>query len=471
MSESQWKAAKFPSFPLPNRVCTHVNVRLWAMKTEEMKSDTHLQPYVGIMEKVLQNLTVGCDLHVMLPGNVASVSPNYFQDPETDIPRIADALATEIKKGHMAGPLSPRHITDPKINGFMSISKPDGSRRQIGNLSHPPGISFNDGIDSKILDIWKVKQTTSKDFARMISRAGAGCIMSCSDMISAYKNLPVKLEQRRLQVFQFCGKHFVDLRLVFGDKCACMWYDMFHHCIVNFFVLTEVHMPLSWIGRTVDDIPTVSPKQAHSCTKSFVDKYRKVLLDLNIGAAAADPLRCKAFDGDTEGEVLGIRFNSVEMTWVLPRAKLVSLLLLLSNATQSEATLSLHDIEVLHGKLVNFAQHAPPLNLIISEVLAFLRERLEEFLKTGVRSRDAIRIPVPVRLKHDLKTVFAIVRSTQETPLPILDMVQSPSFAAIKVWSDASGHIIASPSIGVFIPGNGKKAPLVVSLALPRSFC
>ena len=145
-----------------------------------------------------------------------------------------------------------------------------------------------------------MKQTTSKAFAKMISRAGKGCTMSCSDMVSAYKNLPVKLEQRRLQVFKFCGKHFVDLKLVFGDKCACMWYDMFHHCIVNFFVLTEVPMPHSWIGRTVDDIPTVSPRKAEFYTKSFVSKYREVLSDLNIGAAANDPLRCKAFDGEKE---------------------------------------------------------------------------------------------------------------------------------------------------------------------------
>ena len=158
------------------------------------------------------------------------------------------------------------------------------------------GTSFNDGILPRTLQIWKVKQTTSKKFAEMVARAGQNCLMSCSDMVSAYKNLPVKLDQRKLQVFRFCGKDFVDLKLVFGDKSACMLYDRFHHSIVVFFVIPEVHIPMSWVGRTVDDITTVSPERASSISRQFVKKYRQVLAHLNIGAAPTDPTFKKAFD-------------------------------------------------------------------------------------------------------------------------------------------------------------------------------
>ena len=137
---------------------------------------------------------------------------------------------------NMAGPPDLNAVEETKVNGLISVSKPDGSCRQVGNLSHPVGLSFNDNIDEEILKTWTVKQTTAKQFADMIVESGQGSLMSCSDMVSAYKNLPVKKEQRRLQVFQFGGKHFVDLKLIFGDRCACMWYDRFHHCVVWFLV-------------------------------------------------------------------------------------------------------------------------------------------------------------------------------------------------------------------------------------------
>ena len=111
------------------------------------------------------------------------------------------------------------------------------------------GSSFNDGICTDVLTQWIVSQTTSRHIADMILRAGRGSILTCSDMTSAYKNLPVVCSQRRLQVFRFCGKEFVDLKLVFGDKSACMFYDRFHYCIIEFFVLPVARIPKDLGGQ------------------------------------------------------------------------------------------------------------------------------------------------------------------------------------------------------------------------------
>ena len=50
-----------------------------------------------------------------------------------DILRIAEAIASEIKGGHMAGPFPIGYIKN--ANRFISVVKSDGSRRQGGNLS------------------------------------------------------------------------------------------------------------------------------------------------------------------------------------------------------------------------------------------------------------------------------------------------------------------------------------------------
>ena len=151
LSDEQWRVSKFPFFPLPEEVSTHVNVPLWTETIKIMQEDFSARSYVPLMEKVLKDLVEGCDSKVRYPGTTATRSANVFPVPEVDIPRIADALASEVKARHMAGPFDIGHVAGAKVNGFVSIGKPDGSRRQVGNLSHPPGLSFNDNIDPKVL--------------------------------------------------------------------------------------------------------------------------------------------------------------------------------------------------------------------------------------------------------------------------------------------------------------------------------
>ena len=98
-----------------------------------------------------------------------------------------------------------------------------------------------------------------------------------------------------------------------------MHFDRFHHCILWFFVWPRVKIPVTWVGRTIDDVTTISPEGAEQYAHNFVKQYRRTLADWNIGAAPDDPLRKKAFDASTEGEVLGI----INMTWQLPEKKLI----------------------------------------------------------------------------------------------------------------------------------------------------
>ena len=96
----------------------------------------------------------------------------------------------------MAGPLQIGTIKDAKVCGLISIVKPGGDRRQVGNLSAPKGSSFNDGIHPYALQEWIVKQTTTKQVAEMIWLSGKDSFLSCSDVVAAYKNLPVSIAQR-----------------------------------------------------------------------------------------------------------------------------------------------------------------------------------------------------------------------------------------------------------------------------------
>ena len=125
-------------------------------------------------------------------------------------------------------------------------------------------------------------------------------------------------------------------------------------------------------------------------------------------------------------------------------------------------------MEVLYGKLTHFAQHCPPISLVSSELLFFLRSLLKDFNEGG--DRKARKQQVPLSLRQDIRSITALVRYSMEQPFPIISTSNSPIMNALKVVTDASGHIIASPSLGIFSPSRSGEPSLVASLAFPRNF-
>ena len=159
----------------------------------------------------------------------------------------------------------------------------------------------------------------------MVVDAGQGAFMACSDLKDTYKMIPVTLEQRKLQAYSFCGALFIELKLIFGDKLACQYFDKFHYAILHAFVYPASQFPPVAQGRTLDDIPSVVPPNAKDSLITFVKEYRNSLEVLNIKAADNDPSCTKAFDCSQKGEVLGIWFDTNDFTWSLPHGKLASL--------------------------------------------------------------------------------------------------------------------------------------------------
>ena len=96
----------------------------------------------------------------------------------------------------------------------------------------------------------------------------------------------------------------MDLRAVYGDKSACMFFDRFHRCIMDDFVLINAPLPRRWLGQTVDDISGAAPPNAAAQLERFVREYRQQLERLGISATPSDPDRQKAFDMATSGEVV-----------------------------------------------------------------------------------------------------------------------------------------------------------------------
>ena len=468
MSEEEWKRSGFPAFALPAQVSSKVNIDEWKSKTAVLENSPLGHAAVPLLKSVLQQLKTGADSAVGPPGNKVTKTNNFFTDPD-DCKKMADALATEVKGENLSGPLDPERFPKTKINGFMAVPKASGDRRQVGNLSSPEGSSFNDGIPLEVLQVWPVTQTTARQFSVKITRAGRNSILSKCDMVAAYKTMKVCQDQRMLQGFLFCGKLFIDLCLIFGDKAACMWFDRLHFCIVMFFVIPKTTIPSIAVGETVDDITVAVPSTAVTALSTFVQSYREQLTSLNIKAAPSDPACVKAFDSSREGEILGVLFSTSNMTWTLGLRKTKKLADHLWKVVRITAPLSLLEAEKLAGKVSNFAQLAPPLSLLTSSLNLFLGKLLSTHLARDAENRASTCLPVPEELRDDCRVMACIISDTVDNPLPIT-MVHHPNLLAMPVHTDASGCMSDSPSLGIFVSKHSTFPPLVASLRFPHKF-
>ena len=79
-------------------------------------------------------------------------------------------------------------------------------------------------------------------------------------------------------------------------------------------------IPNELVHRQIDDVPTVAPENTSWC-EEFTKEYSEICEALNIELAPDCPLKDKAFKLSKVGKVLGIMFDSSNLTWSLPSEK------------------------------------------------------------------------------------------------------------------------------------------------------
>ena len=113
-------------------------------------------------------------------------------------------IAAECARGHMLGPFSPSaqvQVSLPPchVNRFGVIPKGrnTGRWRLITDLSFPPGLGVNDGIDP---DLCSLTYTSVDKVAEVIATLPRGGLLAKIDIESAYHLVPVHPLDRPLQV-------------------------------------------------------------------------------------------------------------------------------------------------------------------------------------------------------------------------------------------------------------------------------
>jgi hypothetical protein len=293
---------------------------------------------------------------------------------------ITDTIADWIKKDFVAGPYPEAPLLNFRSNSLLAIVQ-SGKIRPVLNISLPKDDSFNSNVKEHLLE--KVCMATAKSFSFAVRDAGRGARMSKFDMRDAYKTVPAPLPDLRLQGFQWLNCFFMEKKQIFGAKTAVANFDILGNTL-ECITLSKCNIDSCLVLRCLDDVPVVSPASADDCEK-FTEAYKDLCAKVNVKLADDCPKFEKAFSNSTQGKVLGVWFDTNDLSWCFPVKKLSKLLILIDEFLNKD-TCNLKETQELLGRLNDFGQLMPFMNFFKKPLNDMLSDCHESQCGTSVVS-------------------------------------------------------------------------------------
>jgi hypothetical protein len=366
----------FPKADMPTKVSTRVDVDKMESMVDKVKSK--MLPFqLERARKAISYLRKGAPAHQKLPPLPSCFNKNtsstYLHGEA-----VVDTVATWVKNGFAAGPFDAPPLPGFRTNCLMAVDQ--GLKiRPILNVSSPEGESFNDNVDEFLCE--KVQMATARNVSYMIKAAGKNCLLYKTDIKDAYKIVPAKIEDLRLQGFALLGKYFVETRMIFGAVTAVCNYDIVGS-VPYMLAQIESGIPNSLVCRAVDDVPAISPANSDWGEK-FSSTYKQICRELNIQLADDCSEFNKAFTGSTYGKILGKWFDTNTMSWKLDDDKKSATLRAVREAFFAR-TVTTKELQSLNGRINDIATMYPMLKVFRFELNKALSTKLESGETEGV---------------------------------------------------------------------------------------
>ena len=339
--------ATFPSFDIPSDISQNINVE----KLEELISsqEQFLTCFeIARAQTCCNNLRNGADSFQKsyLPPCSVGNAKNSMKYAE----QITDTIATWIKKEFVAGPFDTPPLKDFRVNSILAVDQGE-KIRPVLNVSLPEGESFNSNINELLLE--KVYMSNARRFGFSVCEAGVNAKMSKFDLVDAYKNVPVRIFDLRLQGFAWLSKFFFECRQIFGAKTAVQNFDILGNTILT-LAAVDTHIAKKFIHRALDDSPFVAPAKTFWC-EELSENYTVICKAVGIELAKNCEKFEKAFVNSTYGKVLGIFFDTTTLSWKLPEDKKMKAISCIKKIFESHFV-TLLQMQELMGRLNDICQ-------------------------------------------------------------------------------------------------------------------
>ena len=380
------------------------------------------------VNRVANNLENGADIGCRGIYRSATFSKNAASAYETG-PEVTDAIAGWIEDRYAYGPVGEEEVpAGAKISGIMVKKKPNGAARVILNLSAPKGLAVNDGINS---DEFPAVMSSTEAWLIVLNKVGRGAWMSKTDWASAYKQIPVRGIDTDLQWFQWAGKYFKELCLIFGAKSSAGIFDEAAKVVLELVCLLA-NFPPEMVCQHLDDACSASGDYGE--LMRFDNCFKQVAEQLGVKLAPRDD-HDKTFGPCRKGVVFGVEYDTAEWTWALRPEKLERIVAGIREALGSDE-LEAKKVQSLAGKLINVRALIPAGKFNIDKIMKMLADSSQR--DTAVVSEGCKR-----QLRFWELSLLAC-----NGRLSIPNPRQGTPPWALELFTDAAGGTLESPGRG-----------------------
>ena len=410
----------FPFRDLPARAETRINARNLEKTVDKYKNEM-LQSEFKRATKVIEDLKHGANAY-----QKSVLPPITVQNTRSALHHgalITDKIASWVNDGYVAGPFDSPPMPGFRANPLMAVVR-NGKVRPVLNMSGPKGSSFNDNIDLTKLE--KVHMDTAKTFGYKLKEIGINARFSKFDYKDAYKTIPSKPADYRLQGFKWLGKYFCETQQTFGGIPSVCNFDREGNTLKTVATLAS-KVPRDTVLRILDDTSNIG-KPNTTQTDDFARAMENICGFVNMPLAPICPLKEKAFVSETSGVVMGIGFDSTNLTWFLPEEKADRTIKRCMDVFHGMHA-SLKQMEQVMGSVNDLAQMAP--------FARFYKNSGQELLRSFLGNYDTLK-QVPSAVREDM-LVLAKIADTARLSLPIPSRPCNGPLTTLTFYSDAAG--------------------------------
>jgi hypothetical protein len=248
------------------------------------------------------------------------------------------------------------------VNGILTRTKPNGSVRIILNLSAPKGFSVNDGINK---EDFPASMSSTEAWLAVLNKLGRDCNIMKVDFADAYKHVPVILEDTDLQWFEWGGRYFKELCLIFGASSSAGIFDATAKLFLQ-LVCKITAFPKDQICQHLDDICAATADGDDSLRK-LDDQFHKTAAEIGIKLASRDDPD-KSFAPCKRGVVFGVDYDTHNWSWSIPDEKRARLIITLKEAVAAEQ-ISARQAKSIVGKLIHIKALLPAAKYNICHIM------------------------------------------------------------------------------------------------------
>jgi len=414
-----WKV--FPSKKIDSAPVPRINVAAFREVIESAKHGMTCHEQ-NRAEKVCQGLEHGAETYLVkeLPSIRA---PNCKSALDNGV-MMTDKICTWVKKGFVSGPFEAPPLDNFRVNPLMAIERKN-SVRPVINMSAPKGNSFNEAVKKNKME--KVNMSTAQSFSYTLLEAGKNAVMSKFDYQDAYKNICTKICDLAKKGFYWMGRYFIEDKAMFGEVPAVCNFDALSNTTQTVArVVSDTDR--KWCHRILDDLTIVAPEGSGICER-FSAALEEICEKTNMLLAEECPRNEKAFKNKTEGVVMGIHFDTVQLQWSLTKDKADDLQLRIWKILESESC-SLRDMQEVMGSVNYFCQMCPLMSAYRTPSNSFVRD---------FGGAYTIQKKIPAQVKKDLEVMLRASESAR-SGLPIAHKIGGVPLQYLVFLSDAAGH-------------------------------